>query len=68
VKDGVNGYLFQPGDPVDAARYMTLLADHPEAWPGMGMASLEKARFHGMEITMKHYEDLYIQLLGTKQG
>jgi 1,2-diacylglycerol 3-alpha-glucosyltransferase len=63
ASNGVNGYLFETGNPVDAARCMALLADQPEALPGMGLASLERARYHGMENTMQHYESLYIQLL-----
>lgn len=63
VTDGVNGYLFEPGNPLDAARCMALLADQPENWAAMGMASQEKARYHGIESTIKQYENIYNALL-----
>jgi len=61
--DGINGYLFRPGDALDAARCMALLADHPEQWQSMGLVSLEKARYHGMDSTLKQYEAIYTALL-----
>jgi 1,2-diacylglycerol 3-alpha-glucosyltransferase len=63
VTVGVNGYLFEPSDPADAARCMTLLADHPECWARMGSVSIEKARYHGMENTILEYESIYNALL-----
>lgn len=59
VTPGVNGYLFKRGDPEDAAHYMELLADQPERWKEMGMASHEKAQVHGLENTVQRYEELY---------
>ena len=63
VTQGVNGYLFRPGDPVDAAHYMQLLADQPERWPEMGRAGVERAQVHGLENTLSQYEQLYEKLL-----
>jgi glycosyltransferase involved in cell wall biosynthesis len=65
VTDGLNGYLFRPGDPVDAARTMSMLADHPEKWSAMGRASQEKAHYHGIENTLKQYENIYTTLLAS---
>ncbi|HEX7974836.1 MAG TPA: glycosyltransferase [Anaerolineales bacterium] len=59
VSEGSNGYLFQPGDPSDAARYIATLADHPERLPAMGAASLEKVRPHSLENTLSRYEEIY---------
>jgi len=61
--DGINGYLFRPGDAADAARCMALLADHPERWKRMGAGSVEKAHYHSLENTLKQYETLYSNLL-----
>jgi glycosyltransferase involved in cell wall biosynthesis len=63
VDVGVNGYLFRPGDPLDAAKYIERLASELERWPEMGKASLEKAKFHGLENTIRQYEILYKKLL-----
>jgi 1,2-diacylglycerol 3-alpha-glucosyltransferase len=59
VDEGVNGYLFKPGDVGDVARKMDMLAGHPERWPRMGAASLEKARGHSLEATVNKYENIY---------
>lgn len=59
VTQGVNGYLFKPGDSQDAARYMELLASQPERWDAMGKVSVEKAKYHGLENTILRYEALY---------
>jgi 1,2-diacylglycerol 3-alpha-glucosyltransferase len=59
VNEGVNGYLFQPGNAHDAARYMALLAEHSARWPSMGTASLEKARLHSLDRTLQRYEKVY---------
>ncbi len=64
VTDGVNGYLFKPGSVSDAMRCMQLLADHPERWAAMGVASLEKVQPHSLENMLTCYEELYQQLLG----
>ena len=62
VQDGVNGYLFEPGCPQDAARYMAKLADHPEAWAAMGAASLEMVQPHRFDHTLRQYEAVYRSL------
>ena len=65
VTGGLNGYLFQPGNPLDAARAMALLPDHPENLPAMGLASQERALYHGIENTIKQYESIYATLLAS---
>jgi 1,2-diacylglycerol 3-alpha-glucosyltransferase len=64
ITHDVNGYLFKPGSVSDAMRCMALLADHPERWPAMGAASLEKVQPHSLENMLSSYERLYCQLLG----
>jgi 1,2-diacylglycerol 3-alpha-glucosyltransferase len=61
-----NGLLFRPGDVNDAARCMTVLADHPERWPVMGAASLERVKAHSLQNIVHRYEDLYKLVLSTK--
>ncbi len=63
VTDGINGYLFRPGDPADAARYMAMLADQADRWRSMGDASLKKVHRHGLEFTLRSYETIYEVLL-----
>jgi 1,2-diacylglycerol 3-alpha-glucosyltransferase len=63
VNEGSNGYLFQPGDARDAARYMGLLADQRQRWAEMGAASLKKVQWHGLGNTVQSYETLYAALV-----
>ena len=58
-----NGLLFHPSDVDDAARCMASLADHPERWPAMGAASLERVQPHSLENIVHRYEDLYRNVL-----
>jgi glycosyltransferase involved in cell wall biosynthesis len=59
VSDGLNGYLFRPGDAMDAAHCMVKLADHPELWAGMATLSIERAQPHSMEVVLQRNEALY---------
>lgn len=63
VTPGLNGYLFRPGDPRDAAHYMALLADQPALREQMGRASRERVGPHSMEFALETYTGVYRQLL-----
>ncbi len=63
VAPGVNGFLFKPGDPSDAARYMAQLADDPTLRERMGHASLERVQPHSLELTVQSYATLYGEVL-----
>ncbi len=63
VKDGVNGYLFAPGNAGDAARRMAQLADERERWPAMSAAGLARVSQHSVGDTVRRYEELYCKLL-----
>jgi len=66
VSDGVNGYLFQPGDDADAALRMEKLADHPELWTDMGQAGRERTRDYSLEMILQHNEMLYEMVLSGR--
>jgi 1,2-diacylglycerol 3-alpha-glucosyltransferase len=63
VENGVNGYLFRAGDVDDAARCMARLADQPAEWAAMSTASLEKARLHSLNNSLRRFRELYRSLL-----
>lgn len=59
VDEGVNGCLFQSGNPEDAARAMTWLLEHREQYQEMGLVSLEKAQAHDLGRIVQRYEQIY---------
>ena len=63
VTPGENGYLFKPGDPLEAAQAMDRLLAERDRWPEMGAASLERAKAHSLEVTVERYTGLYVQVL-----
>jgi glycosyltransferase involved in cell wall biosynthesis len=63
VDQGVNGYLFKPGNAEDAAHYIKELVMHPERRPEMGQASLKKVQHHSIQNTYDSYEKVYIDLI-----
>ena len=63
VHHKVNGYLFKPDDPEDAARGMIWLVENMDRWHVMSAASLEIAGPHRLENTVQQYEALYEDLI-----
>ena len=63
VTAGSNGYLFEPGSPLDAARCMELMTGERDRWQDMGRISLEKARLHSVKVTVERYAMLYVQVM-----
>jgi glycosyltransferase involved in cell wall biosynthesis len=66
VTNGINGYLFQPGDDADAGACMEELADHPELWADMGAASRKKAETYSLETVLQYNEALYEKVLSGR--
>lgn len=63
VEEGRNGYLFNPGDPQDAATKMSRLLDERERWPDMGQVSRDLACRHDIGKTIDAYEAVYREVL-----
>lgn len=60
VQDGVNGFLFPPGDHVAAAaRIERVLRLGPEERRAMQQASLDGVKVHSLEHTLDVFEALY---------
>ena len=59
VEPGLNGYLFQPAQPEDAARKMHQLMEECRKWSAMGRASFERSQGHSLQNTITHYEEQY---------
>lgn len=60
VDEGVNGYLFTPGDAKDlAAKLDAILALDDDARARMGAAGRTKAEAHSQDKTMDTFEKLY---------
>ncbi len=63
VMEGVNGYLFDPGEVDDLVKWINFTADHPERWHEMGLASREVAARHSLEDVIRKFESLYLQVI-----
>jgi len=63
VKDGVNGYLFEPGNEEDAAEKILRLAFDKELQAKMSEKSLELIKKHDIERTLNQFEEIYYRLL-----
>jgi 1,2-diacylglycerol 3-alpha-glucosyltransferase len=63
VEHNVNGFLFEPEDAADAARYIELFADQRQRWEEMGATSRLISQAHSLEKTISQYEILYEGLL-----
>ncbi|RII41680.1 glycosyltransferase family 4 protein [Galactobacter valiniphilus] len=60
VDEGVNGYLFEPGNDADlASKLETVLDLSPADREAMGAAGHAKALLHAEKKTMDTFEDLY---------
>jgi glycosyltransferase involved in cell wall biosynthesis len=62
VRDGVNGYLFQPGDPTSLARAVRKLAENRRALADFSAHSLQIAAEHDLRDVISDYLLLYEEL------
>ncbi len=60
-----NGYLFKLNSVSDAARGLAFLADNKHLWPQMRTVSLAKADSHSLANTIRHYTNLYKNLIAS---
>ncbi len=66
VQDGRNGYLFQPGNPIDLALKIDTIASNSQAWPEMSKFSQLKVLDHQLSNTISTYEKLYQKMMVNK--
>ncbi len=60
MRDGENGYLFEPGDVDDLAdKLRRVLTASPEEYLRMQQASLDGVEIHDIEKTLDTFEKLY---------
>jgi glycosyltransferase involved in cell wall biosynthesis len=64
VQHGLNGYLFNPQNAESLAENIRRFLDHPERWHALGQASVQRARPHQLEHTIKRYVEWYESVLG----
>jgi hypothetical protein len=64
VEHGVNGFLFNPQNAESLADNIRAFLSMPERWAEMGQASLEQARPHQLQHTIKRYVEWYESVLG----
>lgn len=66
VRDGRNGYLFQPGNPHDLASKIDKIASNSQAWPEMSKFSQLNVLSHQLSNTISSYEKLYQKMMVNK--
>lgn len=63
VVHGVNGYLFEPGNAIDAAYWMNKFLERPDQWAAMGQSAVARSQAHTLINTIKSYEDYYRMMI-----
>ncbi len=66
VKEGVNGFLVETGDPKKLAEKIIWLLDNPRASESFGKKSTEIAKGFSWQSAAKMYSDLYKEVLKRK--
>ncbi len=67
IKDGVNGYLYEAGNPQDLAEKMIAAIKNPEASRKIARAGQEYAyKTYTKERNFRQIADVYEEVLGTK--
>jgi 1,2-diacylglycerol 3-alpha-glucosyltransferase len=66
VENHINGRLFHPGDPVDAASAMADLIRRTHAWPVMGAASQRRSTAHSWSTVINNYNAIYHSLVAPR--
>ena len=59
VKDGINGYLFEAGNALDASKRIIRLATDKELRNKMSLNSLSIIQEHNIETTLNKFEEIY---------
>lgn len=65
VKDGVNGYSFDPDDYEEAARHIVHILDHPELWKEMSLNAQKMASRFEKEVIVQKYCALFDAMLAA---
>jgi len=61
VKDGINGYLFEPGNATDASEKILQLASDKKLREYMSLNSLRLIKEHDLEVTLVKFEEIYYE-------
>lgn len=62
-KNGKNGYLCQPEDVDGIAKSLIKILSNPKKQQEMGVASLEIAKSHDLNNTLKRFEEIYCDII-----
>jgi glycosyltransferase involved in cell wall biosynthesis len=65
VHEGVNGFLYRPGDVDELAVALSVLMRDPESRATMGKASLALIGRHYLSNTLEAFESVYADAIGT---
>lgn len=63
VKDGVNGFLYQPREALELADHLRHVASDPELRKTLGLGALNTAQYFSVDKTVANYVAMYSQIL-----
>jgi len=61
VKNGINGFLFEPNDAIELSRKILLLANDKKLRREMSQKSLDMIKDHDMKKTVSKFEKIYYE-------
>ncbi|MCL5037506.1 MAG: glycosyltransferase [Chloroflexi bacterium] len=67
VEDGVNGFLFSPGDPTSLAEKIVRLLESPDLARRMGDENIKSIGGRSLEKTVTRMEELFMEVINNKE-
>ncbi len=67
IKNGINGYLFKPGDAADLAEKLSNILSDKTLQKKMGEESLKIIKPHDMRIVVRQVEEVYDEGIGMSK-
>jgi glycosyltransferase involved in cell wall biosynthesis len=66
VRDGANGFLYQPRNTIELVDHLRNLAKSPELRKTLGLGALNTAQYFSMNETVAKYVAMYLEIFGEK--
>lgn len=67
VREGHNGWLYEPGEIEQLSDRLRRVLEEPDGGAKLGTASRQLVAKHAMSTTLEHFEELYAELLDARR-